>query len=373
MVEMIHLRIVQGADVGREISVPESGALVGRSSACDLVVRDGKLSRHHCRFLYRADKLAVSDLESSNGTLVNGQPIREVSLKAGDMIAVGDTVIEVIHASLRPPLVFKRDEPEAGAAAPPAPEGRRELPFWIRGPAWLILVAWFLFLAYSLIPREGVPRGVSPAADGRSTGNEAADGRTTRIQTPSTKAGGTHPSDSVTKPATPEELAGRLRALTKAVALSLVKEDYDQAQALIRAEASLPSALPMRSRIEALASSVTAVKGASQSLEDEVMKQAGKEMTIGYKNRRIRVIPRAVVNGKLAFALPDSPGAPHLSLAVTNLAASDRLALLGTPDTPGKRILRCALHLQAGNLAEARRTDAGCQPVDEAFAEIAAK
>jgi pSer/pThr/pTyr-binding forkhead associated (FHA) protein len=152
MGEIIHLRILQGPSFGQEHSVPPEGLTFGRSGSSDVVILDDKLSRKHCRFLYRAGNLAVEDLDSSNGTRVNGVEVRESQLKTGDAIAIGDTVINVIHASLRAPLTLKQvvDQPSAAAAS----AGRPATPVWVRVPAWLALIVWLLFLAYCLIPRE---------------------------------------------------------------------------------------------------------------------------------------------------------------------------------------------------------------------------
>jgi pSer/pThr/pTyr-binding forkhead associated (FHA) protein len=172
MDELIHLRVVQGNDNGQEFSIPRSGSLVGRAMESDIVIHDEKLSRSHCRFLYGGGKLKVTDLESSNGTFVNGKAIRDVFLKVDDRIAIGDTVFKVLCDSLRAPLNLTQEakvtaavpEPPApvslttdtvvsAAPRPPAPVRPREFSPWIYVAVWITLAAWFLFLIYSLIQR----------------------------------------------------------------------------------------------------------------------------------------------------------------------------------------------------------------------------
>ncbi len=110
--EAPHLTIQSGPDTGRDIRIVDpAGVRVGRSSKNDVVLNDDKTSRHHCRFFLRpGDGLWVCDLGSANQTIVNGESIREVRLKKGDLITLGDTVLRVT-----------RDEIPTGGAAPSAP------------------------------------------------------------------------------------------------------------------------------------------------------------------------------------------------------------------------------------------------------------
>ncbi len=72
------------------------GALrIGRAPDNDLVLGDGRVSRHHGRIGGRLGTLVYTDLGSTNGSRVNGEPVIEVVLGAGDRILVGDTTLEV--------------------------------------------------------------------------------------------------------------------------------------------------------------------------------------------------------------------------------------------------------------------------------------
>ena len=63
---------------------------LGRSAKhANIVVDDNRLSRAHCRFEKREDGWAIVDLESQNGTFLNGRRVREASIKPGDMITIG--------------------------------------------------------------------------------------------------------------------------------------------------------------------------------------------------------------------------------------------------------------------------------------------
>lgn len=64
--------------------------VIGRLPSCDLPVDDMTVSRQHARLIRMEQGFAVQDLESANGTLVNGQRIRQVvTLHPGDVITIG--------------------------------------------------------------------------------------------------------------------------------------------------------------------------------------------------------------------------------------------------------------------------------------------
>jgi hypothetical protein len=72
-----------------------SGLTIGRAADNDLVIPDGRVSRHHARISGRRGTLVYADLGSTNGSRVNGVQVGELVLGAGDRIEVGDTVIVV--------------------------------------------------------------------------------------------------------------------------------------------------------------------------------------------------------------------------------------------------------------------------------------
>jgi hypothetical protein len=67
---------------------------IGRIEGCDIVLTDPGTSRRHAQVVRRDDGYAVTDLGSTNGTLVNGDPVRERLLVDGDRITIGSTVLE---------------------------------------------------------------------------------------------------------------------------------------------------------------------------------------------------------------------------------------------------------------------------------------
>jgi hypothetical protein len=62
---------------------------VGRSLENDVCLGDPEVSRRHCEFEQFEDLIVVSDLDSSNGTFVNGLRIKQVTLEPGDKLTLG--------------------------------------------------------------------------------------------------------------------------------------------------------------------------------------------------------------------------------------------------------------------------------------------
>jgi DNA-binding NtrC family response regulator len=75
---------------------PGSDVTVGRSPEADVVVPDGSLSRLHARFRFADGDLVLEDLGSTNGTLLNGKPVREAVVRTGDELFLG-TVRAIVH------------------------------------------------------------------------------------------------------------------------------------------------------------------------------------------------------------------------------------------------------------------------------------
>jgi pSer/pThr/pTyr-binding forkhead associated (FHA) protein len=69
--------------------LPGNIKTVGRASAADFIVEAPLVSRVHCRLSAGATELEVVDLDSTNGTYVNGQRVERAAMKAGDALGVG--------------------------------------------------------------------------------------------------------------------------------------------------------------------------------------------------------------------------------------------------------------------------------------------
>ena len=73
-------------------ALPAGALSIGRDAANVLAISDPSVSRRHCVIRRDGNDFKVSDLESRNGTLVNGSPVREQVLRHGDQLSVGDSL-----------------------------------------------------------------------------------------------------------------------------------------------------------------------------------------------------------------------------------------------------------------------------------------
>lgn len=87
------LRIQGGPDTGHTFRVTDQPLRIGRSPDNDLILRDPATSGHHARLEKRGEAWFLVDLGSTNGTLVNGEPIQEKELKDQDEIRIGQNVV----------------------------------------------------------------------------------------------------------------------------------------------------------------------------------------------------------------------------------------------------------------------------------------
>jgi Protein of unknown function (DUF3662)/FHA domain len=78
----------------RRLLLPPAGGTVGRSRDCDVVLEDAGISRRHAEIRPAADGWSITDLNSTNGVLLNGRQVRGTQpLAPGDRIELGSTEI----------------------------------------------------------------------------------------------------------------------------------------------------------------------------------------------------------------------------------------------------------------------------------------
>jgi transcriptional regulator with GAF, ATPase, and Fis domain len=82
---------IAGPLKGSAFELGEEALSVGRDSSNVARLADSLLSRRHCRVERAGDRLLLTDLESLNGTFVNGRPVREHALADGDRVTVGES------------------------------------------------------------------------------------------------------------------------------------------------------------------------------------------------------------------------------------------------------------------------------------------
>ena len=86
----VTLKVLEGAKSGTKIAVKKAEFIIGRSQDCHLCAGSSAVSRQHCAIIRTENRVAIKDLGSRNGTVVNGNKItEETELVSGDEVAVG--------------------------------------------------------------------------------------------------------------------------------------------------------------------------------------------------------------------------------------------------------------------------------------------
>jgi hypothetical protein len=90
------LVITSGPKEGLEIELPSEQLAIGRSSESGLVIRDDYTSTHHARLLLWKDGWVVQDLDSTNGTFLDGTRVTQPTLiPLNTSVTIGTTTFEL--------------------------------------------------------------------------------------------------------------------------------------------------------------------------------------------------------------------------------------------------------------------------------------
>jgi signal transduction histidine kinase len=87
------LFVIQGADQGKRFEFASGPVALGRDNSNAVRLHDTEVSRRHAELRLEGHGYRLVDLNSANGTLVNGQPIDQAALSSGDRVQVGQTVM----------------------------------------------------------------------------------------------------------------------------------------------------------------------------------------------------------------------------------------------------------------------------------------
>jgi hypothetical protein len=92
------LTLLEGGRAARTYSLAKPVITLGRLPESDVVIDDPGASRQHARIRAADGEFVLADLGSTNGTLVNEEPVAERVLADGDRITIGETVLEFRRA-----------------------------------------------------------------------------------------------------------------------------------------------------------------------------------------------------------------------------------------------------------------------------------
>ena len=91
--DSITLRVLDGADRGRVYNDLELPITIGREEGNEIQLNDERISRFHAKLQRDHDQIVLTDLESTNGTKVNGEEVQIRILRFGDLVSLGRSVL----------------------------------------------------------------------------------------------------------------------------------------------------------------------------------------------------------------------------------------------------------------------------------------
>lgn len=134
---------------GAAFNLADPEITIGRNEDNQITLNHASISGYHCTLTRQGDTFLLKDLDSTNGTRVNGQPIQQTLLQDKDLIHLGtvelvyaaqdaaDLDLDALQSSLStPPTVEVSTEPvetpsSFSSVSPFAPSSKRGRPTWI--------------------------------------------------------------------------------------------------------------------------------------------------------------------------------------------------------------------------------------------------
>ena len=86
--------ILKEIQAGTEHRLPSAQVTVGRSGT-DITIDDPEVSRKHCLIKVFGDRIVIIDLDSTNGTYVDGKKVKTADLGVSERFSIGNSVFEL--------------------------------------------------------------------------------------------------------------------------------------------------------------------------------------------------------------------------------------------------------------------------------------
>lgn len=86
---LVTIRVLEGLERGRVYLNLETPVSIGREDENDIQLNDERVSRFHAKLQEDNERIILTDLDSTNGTRVNGHPVQMRVLQDGDLISIG--------------------------------------------------------------------------------------------------------------------------------------------------------------------------------------------------------------------------------------------------------------------------------------------
>lgn len=92
---MARLVVLSEGFTGKSYELKVERTTIGRVEDNSFCIPDGSMSSHHAEVLMRGEEIIVRDLDSTNGTFIDGEPVTEAPLKPGQILRLGEVDVRL--------------------------------------------------------------------------------------------------------------------------------------------------------------------------------------------------------------------------------------------------------------------------------------
>lgn len=88
--------VIKGHAEGMEYALTKEHTVIGRDKSADIALKDAQISRQHVAIVYHDGSFVLRDLQSTNGTMLNGAIIEQADIRHKDKFRIGETTLQFI-------------------------------------------------------------------------------------------------------------------------------------------------------------------------------------------------------------------------------------------------------------------------------------
>lgn len=93
------LIMIHGNDFGKRYALQKPEVIIGRGETTDIRIQSENVSRQHAKIYRSKQEFMLEDMDSTNGTFINTKKVTQSSLRDGDLVLIGNTILKFISGS----------------------------------------------------------------------------------------------------------------------------------------------------------------------------------------------------------------------------------------------------------------------------------